>query len=667
MSKLYSLQSARIWVIMLLTGIGFTGLQAQSVSQLTNVAGNPIPVPQNVQGNTIRNVNGTLYFAALTYTPGYGNYYQPFRSDGTPASTKRLANIEVSMSSADFIEYKGKVYFFGSGAGNALCVSDGTQDNIAAVKGFSVPITSRLLVANDKLFFLAPVSGSSPLTIWISDGTPAGTQPLADVVGVPIGGANPTELTAVGNKLFYKANADGGPGIWVTDGTAGGTRMVRGGPSSPGAFTPYFPVGPSFLAKMGDKLLFRASGDNKEDEPWVSDGTTEGTFSLDVQTGVMGSFPDIAPGSPTYSDRFFFTTGAGNRGLYSTDGTVAGTHLIKPLVNQAKNFTLFNGKLYFTDFNNSLWETDGSESGTRVMAGAPGGARNLTVTGGKLYFTVAAGGGNPGDALWVSDGTAAGTRRVLEPNGILDSRTKSLLAFNDQLYLTALPVSSSTTPELFRLNANQAPIAPAISDATGTVGQYFNQVIPAFTDPDGSILVYTVTGLPANLIFSGGAGGIIGGLPTESGVFQVTVTATDRGGLSASATYTLTIQSSGTPPLSATSLQLLPPTYNCLTGFIEFHTSGGDGSPISYVAPGIKRASAIDNFGVVEAELRGDPKQIVLQATQNGTIVSYTFDLPGACNGNGQNPPQPLQLLPPTYDCVTGVIKFRTNGGDGSL
>jgi hypothetical protein len=127
-----------------------------------------------------------------------------------------------------------------------------------------------------------------------------------------------------------------------------------------------------------------------------------------------------------------------------------------------------------------------------------------------------------------------------------------------------------------------------------------------------------------------------------------------------------------TPPAGGT-LALTQPTYNCQTGTITFNTTGGDGSPITYSAPGISRSSAASNTGTVEQGLRNDPKPIIITAMQNGNTVNFTFDLKAFCSGNQPpvDPPNPptggtLALLAPTYDCATGALTFRTSGGDGS-
>lgn len=88
----------------------------------------------------------------------------------------------------------------------------------------------------------------------------------------------------------------------------------------------------------------------------------------------------------------------------------------------------------------------------------------------------------------------------------------------------------------------------------------------------------------------------------------------------------------GHAPSPGSALTLLAPTYNCATGAFHFNTNGGDGSPITYFAIGITVPTTNpDQF--VDTELRtvNDVQPILLQATQNGTTVTYLWNLKAAC------------------------------------
>ena len=77
------------------------------------------------------------------------------------------------------------------------------------------------------------------------------------------GSSNPSELTAVGNTLYFAAN-DGtnGEELWKSDGTASGTMMVkdiRSGSSSGNPFE---------HTAVGNTLYFRANDGTNGYELW---------------------------------------------------------------------------------------------------------------------------------------------------------------------------------------------------------------------------------------------------------------------------------------------------------------------------------------------------------------------------------------------------------------
>ncbi|MBD2701636.1 T9SS type A sorting domain-containing protein [Spirosoma sp. BT702] len=118
-------------------------------------------------------------------------------------------------------------------------------------------------------------------------------------------------------------------------------------------------------------------------------------------------------------------------------------------------------------------------------------------------------------------------------------------------------------------------------------------------------------------------------------------------------------------PAPATPLTLVEPLYNCQTGEITFQYHGGNGTPVTYSVPGVLRSSPTSTTGIVEAELRADPKPITIRATQGKSTVSYVFDFRHHCIDalpvDGK-----LTLLQPLYDCQTGFISLQSAGGDGT-
>lgn len=111
----------------------------------------------------------------------------------------------------------------------------------------------------------------------------------------------------------------------------------------------------------------------------------------------------------------------------------------------------FNGELFFTANDGThgieLWTTEGTEAGTAafILTDAQGQRiedpypQELTVVGGKLFFVVDYGTGIVGQReLWVTNGTAEGTRAILDLQGkSLKVGFQDLTAVGDKLYFTA--------------------------------------------------------------------------------------------------------------------------------------------------------------------------------------------------------------------------------------
>ncbi|GAB3491701.1 hypothetical protein GCM10027341_05010 [Spirosoma knui] len=161
-------------------------------------------------------------------------------------------------------------------------------------------------------------------------------------------------------------------------------------------------------------------------------------------------------------------------------------------------------------------------------------------------------------------------------------------------------------------------------------------------------------------------------LATDDGGYLVLGTTTSTNGdVVGKSTSTLAtwVVKLGTSPV-VTTLRLLAPLYDCQSGTIVFTTTGGDGTPITYTAPGVTRAKATDNVGTLEQGLRNDPKVILIKAAQRGQTVSYAFNFGTYCQNvqatNRSSDTSPLRMSPPTYNCQTGAITFYTTGGAGS-
>jgi ELWxxDGT repeat protein len=154
--------------------------------------------------------------------------------------------------------------------------SDGTNDGTRIVRTFPVP-PQYFTATPHKLFF------TQAGVLWSTDGTDANTVALpATGYGCGDGGGTATD----GDRIFWNARqTDGSYILWKSDGTPGGTVNLATFPAAP--FT-----GCRGVAVLEGRASFSGFDPAHGVEPWVSDGTVEGTHLLaDLFTGPQSSEP----------------------------------------------------------------------------------------------------------------------------------------------------------------------------------------------------------------------------------------------------------------------------------------------------------------------------------------------------------------------------------------
>jgi len=201
---------------------------------------------------------------------------------------------------------------------------------------------------------------------------------------------------------------------------------------------------PAYLDSYGDELIFQGTNAANVRGMWVSNGTKAGTHQV---TGIKGANPAGLDPSyfKTYKTEVLFDGASGYLGspiygLWVTKGTAASTselggaanHEIKNantslgLLAYTKGFTLFYGWAYFDGYdkagNIGLWRTNGTVAGTTEIqpivgafkVGTPGTdiqPAYMCVVGKEMFF----GGEDLQDsqyALWVTNGSAKGTIEI---------------------------------------------------------------------------------------------------------------------------------------------------------------------------------------------------------------------------------------------------------------
>jgi ELWxxDGT repeat protein len=197
-------------------------------------------------------------------------------------------------------------------------------------------------------------------------------------------------------------------------------------------------------------LVYFSAVDEHGRELWASDGTAAGTYLVkDINPGTTSSNPYYLT---NVSGTLFFSANDGIHGieLWRSNGTAAGTTLVQdihpgPNYSYPGRLTNVNGTLFFTaddgTHGGELWESNGTAAGTFLVKDINPGSNNsypfsFTNVNGTLFFT--ANDGTHGGELWESNGTAAGTFMVrdINPNQFSGGPT-SLTNMNGTLFFAA--------------------------------------------------------------------------------------------------------------------------------------------------------------------------------------------------------------------------------------
>lgn len=190
-------------------------------------------------------------------------------------------------------------------------------------------------------------------------------------------------------------------------------------------------LGGNWMLEVGNVSALDRYFDNSRIQSWS--GLLDSPVQLiEINPGSASSSPSnfIQTGTDNDFQVFFLaTTASEGRELWVTDGTAAGTHLVKDINVGTTSTTI----------------------------------TNMVQVNGDLYFIATVGAET---SLWTSDGTSAGTIQVTDINASGNDAVSGLVASGSTLYFSA--TTAATGAELFRYSSGSVTLAYDANPGAGS-------------------------------------------------------------------------------------------------------------------------------------------------------------------------------------------------------
>ena len=444
---------------------------------------------------------------------------QLWQSQGEANTAKLIGTGTADSNPTDLTLFNNHLYVSANDGvkGRALWKLNPSANSSELLKSFNrsqYPQYPTFLTATGNYIYFYGYEDSTGIELWRTDGSGANTRITRDVVGASGNSLfiDSPYLSEFGGNLYYTAtNTSNGRELWRSDGSSGGTVMLKDivpgeNDSTPSAYT-----------RAGETLFFIATDEAHGRELWKTDGTSFNT------TLVKDIFPGTASSElkelTALGDMLYFfakDSDTGSFQLWQSNGFEADTKALQTLVNPqaltvvgntlyyldqvAANQTKVwryipslakavevktlsgnaaspaasvNGQYYFrlvlTDTQTwQLWRTDGTvDKANQVQSFSYDASivSQFKPVATTLYFNAIEGGV---DKLWQSDGTTSGTRTVKAAHDFINPQ--SLTSFNNELYFAAVG-DSQYGREVYKLTTTKAAQTFKLNEDSTLVGQ----------------------------------------------------------------------------------------------------------------------------------------------------------------------------------------------------
>lgn len=340
----------------------------------------------------------------------------------------------------------GSTMLFGAAneaEGSELWATDGTTAGTHLVKdiypGMPESSPQNLTTYAGKVYFSAESEDGKGREVWASDGTTSGTVRVSDLNADPsfmTGDSDPRDFVVAGGSLYFSGQ--------TSENTRSLYRLTAGG--TPQKLTGFAVKYVSNVAAWGSKVAFTGTTTTGGIEPWVTDGTFNGTHQLkDINPGTADSTPLEYTALGNGGVLFSADDGTHGTEIWTSNGTV--TQQLKDLNLGAASglptdLYATGGKAYFaakaTGNPYTIWVTDGTGAGTKQIASIRGGSNSGTLSDFTVYKGIVYFGASEqqhGSELWRTDGTTGGTYMVRDTNpGIANGSPHDMAVVDGLLY-----------------------------------------------------------------------------------------------------------------------------------------------------------------------------------------------------------------------------------------
>lgn len=373
-----------------------------------------------------------VFFVADVGNDGDNELYFADQIQRQHALIGKFNDIKLSRTIYTQKVYNNNLYFLKSDLtyGQELWYSNGEAGNYQLLKdicpGNCSSAVPEMIEYNGLLYFAAD-NEVNDFELWVSDGTETGTTLLKNIYddssppakGDYVTAGAPYDFTIVGSRLLFTAN-DGihGRELWVSDGSAAGTKMLMDLTPGDDNGDPYDSNPGEFHVANG-KLYFKTTNETGEQtvwDIWETDGTEAGTrklYTYSTDSSAFGAPAEFA----VMDNKLFFQMFDPIYGyeVFWVDltGIVPGAQLLKDIFPGTGEYDIPNGsdpwhlrvvsglsvglqdRLYFRAqdpvLGTEIFVSDGTREGTRVLKDiSPGSANSdldeFHVIGHKLFF-----------------------------------------------------------------------------------------------------------------------------------------------------------------------------------------------------------------------------------------------------------------------------------------